>query len=131
MRAKRKEDTMIRVETLERMWSCYREINVGKKLLSEMEELVKNEAFYSRDAEKLKDAFGHQRDLQLGIPCGQNGHKLLGVSSKLATSIIRSHIANKEAELKEANEQARIELDMAADSSTNTAHECHASHTRT
>lgn len=41
---------------------------------------------------------------------GESGHRLYGVSPKLAQSIIRSHIAEKERELTEMNECARVEL---------------------
>jgi hypothetical protein len=58
----------------------------------------------------LKDAFGRRKQLQLGIPSGENGHRLFDVAPQLAESIIRAHIANKHAELVEATEQARVEL---------------------
>lgn len=101
---------MISSETVERIWKCQREITVGKALLNEMQEIAKN---IRRDgsAERIRDAFGRERDLQLGIPSGENCHRLLNVSPALAVTIIRTHIANKEAELVEANEQARIELE--------------------
>jgi hypothetical protein len=100
---------MISEETIQRIWSCNREIVVGKKLLEEMIEIAEN---LRRDgsAERIKDAFGRERDLQLGIPCGTSSTRLLNVSPALAVSIINVHIANKQAELVEANEQARIEL---------------------
>lgn len=101
---------MISSGTVERIWKCQREIAIGKSLLEEMKRIVEN---MRRDdhPERIKDAFGRERDLQLGIPSGENCHRLLNVSPALATSIIRTHIANKEAELVEANEQARIELE--------------------
>jgi hypothetical protein len=100
---------MITEKTIQRIWSCQREIRVGGELLSEMERIAKN-INNDENAERIKDAFGRERDLQLGIPCGENGHRLLNVSPALAISIINVHIANKKAELVEANEQARIEL---------------------
>lgn len=101
---------MISNETVERIWKCQREIAVGKSLLDEMQKIAAN---LKRDgsAKRIKDAFGHERDLQLGIPSGENCHRLLNVSPTLAVSIIRSHIAIKEAELVEANEMARLELE--------------------
>ena len=50
------------------------------------------------------------RQLQLGIPSGEDSHRLLDVSPVLAESVIRAHIQNKRAELAEVNERARIEL---------------------
>jgi hypothetical protein len=100
---------MIRQETLEQLWACYREIKAGNKLLLDMAERAKA---YPRDpySQRLKDAFGHGQSLQLGIPCGENGHRLLDVSPVLAESVIRSHIATKEAELIMLNEKARVEI---------------------
>lgn len=100
---------MISQGTVERIWKCQREIIVGGELLSIVEKQVEE---MKRDgkAERIRDAFGRERNLTLGIPSGENGHKLLDVSPVLAISIIRAHIANKEAELVTANEQARIEL---------------------
>ena len=101
---------MITQETAERIWNCYREIATGEKLLEDMQEVAKKN---TRDdhVPQLRDVFGHRRDLQLGIPSGENGHRLFGVSPTLAKSIIRAHIAAERADLAEANEQARMELE--------------------
>ncbi len=96
---------LISKETCERIWCCYREIESGKKLLGTM-----TEALARGDEPTLKDAFGRQRQLQLGIPSGESGHRLYDVPPQLATSVIRAHIAEKERALVEFNEQARIEL---------------------
>ncbi len=55
-----------------------------------------------KHAPSLRDCFGRRQHLELGIPCGENGHRLLKVDPSLAESVIRAHIANKEAELKQA-----------------------------
>ena len=99
---------MITRDTAARIWNSYREISVAEKLLTDMAEYDKNSQ--EENAPRLQDAFGHERQLQLGVPCGENGHRLFNVSPILAESIIRAHIANKQAELIEANEQARVEL---------------------
>lgn len=101
---------MISQETAGRIWNCYREIVAGEKLLKDMEESEKE---YRDDvrAKTLKDAFGRQRHLQLGVPSGDDCRTLLNVAPELGKSVIRAHIENKRAELAEANEQARIELD--------------------
>ena len=103
---------MISQETAGRIWNCYREVAAAENLLKELDQ---NEERYSRDvrSETVKDAFGRHRHLQLGVPCGDNGHTLLDVASGLARSVIKAHVQNKKAELAEANEQARIELDQA------------------
>jgi len=100
---------MITAKTIERIWSCQREVSVGKELLEEMKKIEEN-VRHNPAAERMKDAFGRQHNLQLGVPSGRDTHRLLNVSPKLAVSIITAHIANKEAELIEANEQAKIEL---------------------
>jgi hypothetical protein len=100
---------MISGETIERIWRCQREVATGKKMLEEMKKIAEET---KRDpyAGRLRDAFGREQDLQLGIPSGQNCHRLLNVSPALAVSVITAHIANSEAELIEANEMAKIEI---------------------
>lgn len=105
---------MITQETLELMWGAYREIIAGEKLLKDMAEI--REAYrLDRSDKTLKDAFGHRRHLTLGIPSGENAHRLLDVAPELAETVIRAHIANKQKDLVEANERARIELDLASE----------------
>ena len=101
---------MITQETAAHIWDCYREIAAGKKLLEDMQKGAQENEEDDRTAPSLRDAFGRKRHLQLGIPSGQNGHRLLNVAPDLAESVIRAHIANQEAELVTVNEQARIEL---------------------
>lgn len=100
---------MISRETIEKIWKCQREIDVGEKLLKDMEKISKN-LKDDPHAERLKDVFGREQNLHLGIPSGNNSYRLLDVSPTLSVSIIKAHIANKEAELVEANEIARTEL---------------------
>ena len=68
-------------------------------------------------AEYLKDCFGRAQSLQLGIPSGENSHRLFNVSPSLAESVIKAHIADKRAELVEVNEDARIEMGLPSHSS--------------
>lgn len=102
---------MITPETCSAIYAAYREIQAGEKLLTDMKAERERAGF---DADKyaptLRDAFGRVRQLQLGIPSGENAHRLFDVSPVLAESVIRAHIENKRAELVEANERARIEL---------------------
>lgn len=102
---------MITMKTLERLYHCMREIEAGKKLLTDIE-TERNRPFrdHEKDAPVLQDAFGRRQHLQLGIPSGENAHRIFQVAPDLAESVIRAHIAKKQAELVEANEQARIEL---------------------
>ena len=106
---------MLSQETAARVWQAYREIETAKKLLSDMQEIREREADrFGRGIDKhaptLKDAFGRAQHLQLGIPSGENGHRLLQVAPGLGESVIRVHIAKMELALVEANEQARLEL---------------------
>lgn len=102
---------MITQETASAIWSAYREIAAAEKLLADMDE-IRNQPFSDRDkyAPTLKDAFGRRQHLQMGIPSGENGHRIFEVSPVLAESVIRAHIAKQKVVLVEANERARIEL---------------------
>lgn len=100
---------MITRDTAAAIWNAYREIEAGEKLLSDMAK-ERERLDVDKHAPTLRDAFGRVRQLQLGIPSGENGHRLLDVSPVLAESVIRAHIQNKRAELAEVNERARIEL---------------------
>lgn len=102
---------MITQDTAAALWTAHREIITGEKLLADMRaEREKPFADREKHAPTLKDAFGHRRQLQLGIPSGESGHRIFDVSPQLAESVILAHIANKKAELAEVNERARIEL---------------------
>lgn len=100
---------MISKDTVMAIWTAYREIEAGEKLLADMTK-ERERQDVDKNAPTLRDAFGRVRQLQLGIPSGENGHRLFDVSPVLAESVIRAHIQNKRAELAEANERARIEL---------------------
>src|SRR6185369_988934 len=80
------------------------EIQKAEQLLKDM---AKQEKDYPYDP-NLRDAFGRGRNLQLGIPSGENSHRLYDVHPKLAKSVIKAHIAEKQSELVQANERARI-----------------------
>lgn len=102
---------VISERTAERIWIAYREIKAGEKILADIEK-KKAEYVAPRDeyAPTLTDAFGRKQYFQLGIPSGENGHRLLDVSPVLAESCIRAHIQQQRQRLAEANEAARIEL---------------------
>lgn len=102
---------MITRDTAAAIWNAYREIEAGEKLLADMQREREAAGMHAdKHAPTLRDAFGRVRQLQLGIPSGENAHRLLDVSPVLAESVIRAHIQNKRAELSEVNERARIEL---------------------
>ena len=102
---------MITQETAARIWNAHREIETSKKMLEDVtKEREKQWGDFDEHAPTLRDAFGHRRHFQLGVPSGENGHRLFEVSPVLAESCIRAHIENKRRDLAEANEAARIEL---------------------
>lgn len=104
---------MITQETAALIYAAYREIEAGEKLLSDMKEIRQREGL-DKTAPTIRDAFGRPRQLQLGIPSGDNSHRILDVSPVLAESVIRAHIENKRAELATVQERARIELEGGA-----------------
>lgn len=89
---------------------AYREIQTAEKLLADIVHAHEN-----REQPDIRDAFGRlQGGLQLGVPSGNQGHRLFDVPWNLARPIIEAHIASKRAILSALNEKARIELDEAA-----------------
>ncbi|MBC8125820.1 MAG: hypothetical protein H8M99_01550 [Gloeobacteraceae cyanobacterium ES-bin-144] len=102
---------MITQETAAAIWHAYREIATAEKLLADMKaEREKPFSELNKHSPTIKDAFGRPRHLELGIPSGDNSHRIFQVNPQMAESIIRSHIGQKQAELVDANERARIEL---------------------
>jgi hypothetical protein len=104
---------MITQETAAKIWEAYREIAAGNKLLADIAKTQKENKREDRSFEpKLRDMFGRERELQLGVPSGENAHTLYRVHPDLAVSIIKAHIAEKAAVLVRLNEIARAELDL-------------------
>ena len=96
---------MISKATALRVWKCYSEIENANKLIAEMEEAIKN-----RREPNPKDVFGNVRKLELGVPCDRDSMRVFSVEPQLAISILKAHAGNQHAQLVEANEQARIEI---------------------
>jgi hypothetical protein len=96
---------MISQQTAYDIWIAYDEIAKGERLLAEL-------AKHRQDGEQmsLRDSFGRQRSLQLGVPQGDNGHRLYDVQPALAVEVIKAHIATKQAALGLLNEQAKTEI---------------------
>lgn len=85
---------------------AHAEIRAAQELLAKL-----IEANITRDEPDFRDAFGRKRGLQLGVPSGSNGHRLLDVSPELARYVIDAHIARMEARIGELCAIARMELD--------------------
>ena len=67
---------MITKDTCVAIWSAYREIEAGEQLLADMAK-ERERTLADKHAPTLRDAFGRVRQLQLGIPSGENAHRLL------------------------------------------------------
>jgi hypothetical protein len=96
---------MITQKTAYDIWVCYNEIEKGEKLLTEIKE-----ALQRYKVPDLRDAFGHQQNLQLGVPCGDNSTRLFDVKPELAVCVITAHIGDKKAKLIALQTIARQEL---------------------
>ena len=103
---------MLSRETCEKVWHCHREIEAANKLLEEVIGVIKinKEKSHLEMPKGLKDTWGRQTELELGVPSGENSKRLFRVSFDLAEPVIKAHIAKKEAELKELNEIAKMEF---------------------
>jgi hypothetical protein len=97
---------VLSMEAASRIWTAHREIEVGRKLLADIKEALKE----GRDPNPV-DHWGRRRHFSLGVPSGETSERIVQLSPKLAMAIIEAHIADKEKELKEASIAARIELE--------------------
>lgn len=101
---------MITIETATDIAMAHREIEAAEKLLADIEGAV--DRFATKD---IRDAFGRRQDgLQLGVPSGENGHRLFTVSWKLARPVIEAHIAECRSRLDALAMKAGHELSEAA-----------------
>lgn len=83
------------------------EIETAIELLKHIEEGKK----WNQEVD-LRDAFGRrQHCLQLGVPSGNSGHRLVDVSYELGGYMIEAHIAKMRARLVELSQVAKMELD--------------------
>lgn len=104
---------MINKEICEKIWRCHREIEASEGLLAEVDRII--EINKNRSKEELpkgiKDAFGRECNLELGVPTDHNAKRIFTVSWELAVPVIKTHIANKVAELNELNIIAKAQLE--------------------
>lgn len=96
---------MITQETCSKIWTCHNQIANCKKLIADMKKELEKTG-----SEKLIDAFGRKQGLELGVPCGDSGHRLFNIRIDLAMGIIDAHILDNENELKRLGAIAEIEL---------------------
>lgn len=96
---------MITKKTASEIWTCQDGIEKCHKLITDM----KKELEKTGD-ERLIDAFGRKRGLELGIPSGESGHIIFNVRIDLAMKIIEANIEDNENKLKKLKGLAEIEL---------------------
>jgi hypothetical protein len=85
---------------------AYREVETAEKLLADVRETMSRHT-----GSDIRDAFGRvQHGLQLGVPSGENGHRLFNVPFALAAPIIEAHIATQTAIISALTEKAKIEM---------------------
>ena len=98
---------MITKKTASNIWNAYEGLDRCKKLMSDMKEELKK----SGD-ERLIDAFGRKKGLELGVPMGNDGHRIFNVRIDLAIQIIEAHVKDQKAELIKLKAVAKIELNQ-------------------
>ena len=95
---------MISKDLARQIHNAHCQIENCDKLVSDMAKEIDNHG-----DEKLMDAFGHRKGLQLGIPSGDNCHRLLNVSPEMAIKVINEHKEFNQSELKRLNALALIQ----------------------
>lgn len=85
---------------------AYREVETAEGLLAEITETMER-----RSGADIRDAFGRtQHGLQLGVPNGDNSHRLFGVPFTLARPVIEAHIATQRAAIAALTQKAHAEI---------------------
>ena len=112
-------DPILSREAAARIWTAHREIDVGRKLLADIEETkllddIEETLAHGGDAIPIDPSDRHCRGYSLGIPSG-SGERLLTVGPRLAKTVIEAHITALQAELVAASAAAREALNAAQD----------------
>lgn len=98
---------MISKQTAMDIALAYREIETAEGLLADVAEAVAR----GHGGKDIRDAFGRvQHGLQLGVPSGENAHRLFNVPYSLAKPVIEAHIASQRAALAALTEKAKAEM---------------------
>jgi hypothetical protein len=86
---------MITKDTASRIAYAYSEIEAAEVLLE-----ILAKAKSTRSIPDFRDVFGQRvRGLQLGLPSGENSHRLFDVSYILGEIVIKAHIESKRSEI--------------------------------
>ena len=101
---------MISQQTAYQIACAHQEIERAEKLLKDTQAAISRHA-----TPDIRDAFGRgQGGLQLGIPSGENSHRLYMVDWNLCVPVLTAHIGQTRAKLVALNEVARSEIDAPA-----------------
>ncbi len=96
---------MITKQTAIDLALTYREIETAEGLLKDISQTIAR-----RELPEIRDAFGrHQNGLQLGVPTGDNSHRLFNVPWPLAKIVIEAHLAAQQQLVAALNAKALIE----------------------
>jgi hypothetical protein len=96
---------VISVETATDIALAWREIAAAEKLLAEIEDTLTR-----APAPDVRDVFGRlQNGLQLGVPSGNNGHRLFNVPWSMCRPVIQAHIEQQRQIIAVLNAKALIE----------------------
>ena len=99
---------MLSKEICVKIWNAYQQVENGKKLIEEMEEVLRN----NKDLKEpcFRNAFGERVGLELGVPSGRDSSRIFGLSNVLGKKIIKEHVRNSKKRLKELMKEAEFEL---------------------
>ena len=96
---------MITKQTAMDIAFAYREIETAEGLLKDI-----SQSCARREQPDIRDAFGRpQGGLQLGVPSGDNSHRLYNVPWPLAKIVIEAHLAAQQQIVAALNAKALIE----------------------
>jgi hypothetical protein len=97
---------MISKATATQIALAYREIEASEKLIEDVAKAM--DQFGTTD---LRDVFGRRvNGLQLGVPSGNNGHRLFDLPFSVAQPVIEAHIAQQRAVIAALTEKALGEV---------------------
>ncbi len=101
---------MLSQKTAAALYNCHQQIVNAEQLLQQTKEsILKDEDRFS-EYKGLIDAFGSQkRRLELGIPSGSSGSRLVNVDPDLAVIIIEAQIGKYKSQLGALNQIAALE----------------------
>lgn len=98
---------MISKETATAIALAHREIETAEALLKKI-----SDALDRREQPDLRDSFGRQRGLQLGVPTSETGMNLYDVPWSIARPVIETHIAAQRALVTTLSAKAVAEMSL-------------------